>query len=54
LKDVYQLPGVDQTVDLGEIKRHYYRSMRWVNPSGIVPAGPTIDLRAPHERQRLG
>lgn len=54
LKDVYQLPGIEQTVDLGEIKRHYYHSMHWVNPSGIVPLGPTIDLRAPHGRQRLG
>lgn len=54
LRDVYQLPGIDETVDLAHIKRHYYHSQRWVNPSGIVPVGPTIDLRAPHNRLRLG
>ena len=45
--DVYQWPGVAETVDLGEIKRHYYFSQRWVNPSGVVPVGPTIDWAAP-------
>ena len=53
LRDMYQTPGVDETVDLDQIKRHYYGSQRWVNPSGIVPSGPSIDLRAPHHRQHL-
>jgi putative glutathione S-transferase len=41
---VYALPGVARTVDLAEIKVHYYRSMRDLNPSGIVPAGPDLDF----------
>jgi putative glutathione S-transferase len=53
LKDVYQLPGVDQTVDFLHIKRHYYGSQTWVNPTGIVPVGPTVDLRGPTGRERF-
>jgi glutathionyl-hydroquinone reductase len=41
---VYALPGVARTVDLDEIKAHYYRSMRDINPSGIVPSGPDLDF----------
>jgi putative glutathione S-transferase len=33
-------PGVEETVDLGHIKRHYYQSLRFINPTGIVPIGP--------------
>ena len=54
LRDVYQTPGVAETVDLQQIKRHYYASQLWINPTGIVPVGPTIDLRAPHRRDHLG
>jgi putative glutathione S-transferase len=53
LRDVYQTPGVAETVDLAQIKRHYYGSQRWVNPTGIIPVGPDVDLTAPHGRQRL-
>jgi glutathionyl-hydroquinone reductase len=41
----YALPGVARTVDLAEIKLHYYRSQKQVNPSQIVPRGPALDLR---------
>ena len=41
----YALPGVARTVDLAEIKSHYYRSQKQVNPSQIVPRGPALDLR---------
>ena len=41
----YALPGVARTVDLGEIKDHYFRSHRHLNPTGIVPRGPALDLR---------
>ncbi len=44
LADIYALPGIADTVDLDQIKRHYYFSQRWVNPTGIVPAGPSIAL----------
>jgi glutathionyl-hydroquinone reductase len=40
----YALPGVGRTVDLREIKTHYYRSMRELNPSGVVPRGPALDF----------
>ena len=54
LKDMYQYPGVADTVDLHDIKWHYYHSQQWVNPTGIVPLGPTLDLTSPHGRQALG
>jgi putative glutathione S-transferase len=53
LKDVYQLPGVAETVDFLHIKRHYYASQTWVNPTGIVPVGPTVDLSGPTGRTRF-
>jgi len=54
VRDLYQQPGVAETVDLGQIKRHYYGSQRQVNPTGIVPVGPQLDFSAPHDRARLG
>lgn len=42
---IYALPGVARTVDLGEIKAHYYRSMKQLNPTQIVPKGPRLDFR---------
>jgi len=53
LRDLYQTPGVAETVDMDQIKRHYYTTHRGINPTGIVPAGPVIDLAAPHDRARL-
>ena len=41
---VYALPGVAKTVDMGEIKEHYYRSMKSINPTQIVPKGPLLDF----------
>jgi len=41
----YALPGVARTVDLAEIKSHYYRSQKQINPTQIVPKGPALDLR---------
>ena len=49
-RDLYQQPGVAETVDIAFIKRHYYASHRMLNPSGIVPAGPVIDFMLPHGR----
>ncbi len=54
LRDLYQQPGVAETVNLAHIKRHYYGSQRHVNPTGIVPVGPQIDFSAPHDRERFG
>jgi len=49
-RDLYQTPGVAETVDLAQIKRHYYMSQRAVNPSQIVPLGPPLDFSTPHGR----
>jgi putative glutathione S-transferase len=54
LRDLYQVPGVADTVNLDHIKRHYYRSHRNVNPTGIVPIGPVVDFTLPHDRGRFG
>ncbi|ABE29969.1 hypothetical protein DR64_687 [Paraburkholderia xenovorans LB400] len=53
-RDIYQLPGIAQTVDFTHIKRHYYESHRSINPTGIVPLGPVQDFSAPHDRARPG
>jgi putative glutathione S-transferase len=52
-RDLYQVPGVAETVSLAQIKRHYYFSQRRVNPTGIVPVGPQLDFSAPHDRARF-
>ena len=41
---VYALPGVKSTTDFREIKDHYYRSMKQINPTQIVPKGPLLDF----------
>jgi putative glutathione S-transferase len=52
-RELYQVPGVAETVNMAHIKGHYFESHRMINPSGIVPAGPAIDFTAPHDRARL-
>lgn len=49
-RELYQWPGVAQTVDLGEIKSHYYGTHHQLNPTRIVPDGPELDFSAPHGR----
>ena len=53
LRDLYQHPGVAETVDMDQIKRHYYLTHGQINPKRIVPKGPELDFWAPHDRQRL-
>ena len=53
LRDLYQQPGIAETVDLDHIKRHYYRTHPHVNPMFIVPVGPALDFTAPHGRDHL-
>lgn len=53
-RELYQIPGVAATVDMGQIKEHYYRSQARINPTGMVPVGPMIDFAAPHGREALG
>jgi putative glutathione S-transferase len=52
-RDLYQVPGVAETVNLHHIKHHYYESHPTVNPSGIVPKGPAIDFAAAHNRNSV-
>jgi putative glutathione S-transferase len=52
LKELYQIPKVSGTCNFDHIKRHYYMSHPMVNPHGIVPVGPVIDLDEPHDRDR--
>ncbi|MQM39127.1 Glutathionyl-hydroquinone reductase YqjG [wastewater metagenome] len=49
-REIYQVPGVAPTVSLDHIKRHYYTSHPTINPTGVIPVGPEIDLEAPHGR----
>jgi glutathionyl-hydroquinone reductase len=44
---LYQQPGIRETVDFGHIKKHYYMSHPWLDPTRIVPVGPEIDFEAP-------
>lgn len=50
-RELYQVPGVAATVDLEQIKEHYYRSHTRINPTGVVPLGPLLDFAAPHGRE---
>ena len=53
LRELYQVPGVAETVNMDHIKRHYYGSHKTINPTGIVPVGPELDFMRPHDRGRL-
>jgi putative glutathione S-transferase len=50
LRELYAWPGVADTVDFDHIKRHYYLTHDSINPTGIVPKGPELDLTKPHDR----
>lgn len=50
LRDLYQQPGIAETVDMHHIKSHYYASHDMINPTGVVPKGPALDFMAPHQR----
>ena len=50
LLDLYQLPGIAETVNFDHIKRHYYFTHDDINPTRIVPIGPKLDMMAPHGR----
>jgi putative glutathione S-transferase len=53
LKDIYQYPGVAETCNLDHIKRHYYISHSHINPTQVVPKGPTLNLEESHDRRRF-
>ncbi|UYO75214.1 glutathione S-transferase family protein [Halomonas qinghailakensis] len=53
VRELYQWPGIAETVNMDHIKRHYYYSHDTINPTRIVPAGPLLGLERPHDRERL-
>ena len=54
-RDLFQTPGFGDTVDFAQIKEHYYAVHRDINPSGIVPLGPSLEgWLTPHGRESLG
>jgi glutathionyl-hydroquinone reductase len=53
VRDLYQQPGIAQTVHMDHIKGHYYGSHDTINPTRIVPIGPDVDYTAPHDRDRF-
>ncbi|MGB1800332.1 MAG: glutathione S-transferase family protein [Gammaproteobacteria bacterium] len=52
-RDLYQQPGIAETINMYHIKHHYYGSHKTVNPSGVVPLGPEINYLEPHNRNNL-
>lgn len=55
VRDLYQMPAIRKTCQLDEIKRHYYYSQTTINPTSVVPVGPSLDdLDEPHDRDRFG
>lgn len=53
LRELYQWPGVAESVNFTHIQHHYYISHKTINPNGIVPKGPAQNFGAPHDRERL-
>ena len=53
VRELFQMPGVAETVDLRAIKMHYYGSHDTINPHYIVPMGPAQDFHRKHDRDRL-
>jgi glutathionyl-hydroquinone reductase len=54
LRELYQVPGVAETVDMEHVKTHYYSTHRFLNPRGIVPGGHIVAFNLPHDRVRFG
>ncbi len=53
VRELYQVPGVAETVHFDHIKAHYYGSHKTINPTGVVPKGPLLDFTTPHGRERI-
>ena len=53
LRDLYQVPGIAETVNIEHIKAHYYTSHANINPTRIIPVGPLLDFNAAHDRAHL-
>jgi len=53
LRELYQVKGISETVNIDHIKNHYYGSHETINPTRVVPKGPSLNYDAPHDRDRL-
>ncbi|GAA3947635.1 glutathione S-transferase family protein [Allohahella marinimesophila] len=53
VRELYQWPGLEETVNFSHIKGHYYYSHTMINPTQIIPAGPDIDFTSSHDRQQM-
>lgn len=53
VRDLYQVPGVAETVNMLHIKHHYFGSHETINPTRIVPKGPALDFTGAHDRDRF-
>ena len=53
MKELYQVPGIAETVNFDHIKRHYYYSHTMINPTQVIPVGPQQDLMSPHGRDEI-
>ncbi|MFT7245009.1 MAG: putative glutathione S-transferase [Candidatus Azotimanducaceae bacterium] len=53
VRELYQVPGVAETVNMEHIKTHYYASHLMINPTGVVPLGPVQDFGVAHGRGML-
>lgn len=53
LRDLYQVPGIAETVNMEHIKQHYYTSHANINPTRIIPIGPVLDFTTAHHRDQL-
>lgn len=51
LREIYQMPGIADTVNMDHIKTHYYWSHTSINPTRIVPKGPDVDYNSSFERK---
>ena len=54
VRDLYEQPGVAETVNFEHIKNHYYASHDTINPTRVIPVGPEIKFAAPHDRAKIG
>ena len=52
-RDIFQIPGVEETVNMDHAKKIYLKYQKNNNPKGIISIGPIIDLHLPHGRDHL-
>ncbi|MCX7555069.1 glutathione S-transferase family protein [Marinicella sp. S1101] len=52
MRELYQIKGVAETVNIRHIKKHYYMSHETINPTALVPHGPELDFDLPHDRDK--